>query len=303
MPLRTPPIFAPQTLLEKLSFRLGIDDNTKKVATFTSLALPELKKFAPDVVVAVNGDNQVKFLKKNLKNTKVVVFGHSGIGYHDQKNLNANPDLFIVLSREAETWATKIASNKTKVIYIPNAVDVQRYSKAKAKKLHLPHPIVMVVGALSSYKNISMVIKGVSLTNASLLIIGDGEEQSKISEELSRLVNDFSWIRHVDPIDLPSYYKASDVFCFVPDPQEAFGLVYIEAMATGLPIVASDDKVRRDIIGKKGIYVDPHEPESISQGLIKAYGLGKVDYASKLENYQIDKVVKKIEKAFYELIK
>lgn len=303
MPLRIPPPSAPRSAKDKILFRLKRDENSRAVRSFTARALLELKKFSPDIIIAVNGARQVSFLKKQMKKSKIVVFGHAGIGYHDAQNLRAKPDLFIALSREAQVWGEKLSYKSTKVVYVPNAVDTEVYKKARIKKLKLPHPIVITVGALTGYKNISSVIEAVSKTPCSLLLIGDGEERNSIAQKLSVLANDFSWVRHVDPVDLPSYYKAADVFCFVPDSQEAFGLVYIEAMAAGLPVIASDDAVRRDIVGSKGIFVDPHNPEAIGLAILKACKRGVVDYGSKLEKYGLENVVKKIEHEFYELLK
>lgn len=303
LPLRSAPPVAPQSLPEKMLFRLGIDSNSRLVSTFTSLALPELHKFKPEVIIATNGAVQVKILRKLKPKPKIVVFGRAGIGHHDRSNILARPDLFIALSKKAKNWAQTFCSKRTIVVHIPNPINTQLFTRIKKAKLNLPHPVIMTVGALTKYKNLDSLIDAVKLTNSSLLLVGDGEERSSITAKLSGLANEFSWIHHLDPLELPAYYQAADVFCFVPDKQEAFGRVYLEAMAAGLPIVASNDAVRREIIGSNGIYVDPHDSVSISRGLAKASIVGRVDYASKLRVYQVDTVVKKIEKVFYELIK
>jgi glycosyltransferase involved in cell wall biosynthesis len=224
------------------------------------------------------------------------------MGYHDIGNLRASPDLFVALSPGAERWASTHASGKTRVTMIPNPIDTSEYKKVVPVKLGLPNPVVMVVGALSSYKNISEVIEAIRGTSVSLLLIGDGEEHDKVAAQLATLPNDFRWIHHLDPLELPSYYAAVDVFCFIPDPQEAFGRVYLEAMASGLPIVASDDLVRRGLVGQRGIFVDPHTLESISVGINRALSLGKVDYSHELKPYQLETVIKAIKKELHDLV-
>ena len=62
-PLQAAPPPAPQNLLDKCLFRLGLDTRAHEVATFTHAALPEIAAFAPDIVVAVNGARQVATLR------------------------------------------------------------------------------------------------------------------------------------------------------------------------------------------------------------------------------------------------
>lgn len=54
---------------------------------------------------------------------------------------------------------------------------------------------------------------------------------------------------------MPSIYRSADVFTLCSDSSEAFGIVYLEALASGLPCVVTDDASRHEILGKAGIYV------------------------------------------------
>lgn len=293
------PSVAPKNLVDKLLFRLHLDFESGAVASFTSEAESELIKFDPDIIVAVNGPLQVRILQGLALQAKIVTFGHAGIGYHDKDTLSAKPDLFVALSPASYDWATKLGHRKTKVVYIPNPVVSK---KAKKINLDLPSPVVLTVAALSKYKNVDRVISAVQRTTASYLLIGDGEESDRIAEELSTYPGEFRWIRSLDPTEILSYYKSSDVFCFVPSPQEAFGMVYLEAMAAGLPIVASDDPIRRKLIGEKGIYVDPHNPTDVENGINRALCMGRVDYSEALIPYALKTVVYQIEKELHDLI-
>lgn len=303
MPLDTAPIPAPTSILDKVLFRLHLDDESGRVAEFTKAAIPEIEKFNPDIIVAVNGSLQLRILRGSVGKAKIVVFGHAGIGYHDRHTLKAGPELFVALTPQAEVWARQMAPKSTKVVCIPNPIDLKRFKGVKPSKTNLDKPIVMTVSALSAYKNVLNVISAVRLTPASYLLIGEGEQFANVSKEFSTLANSFLWIKHQDRSQMAPYYAASDVFCFTPDKQESFGMVYLEAMAAGLPIVASDDPIRKKLIGPKGIYVDPRKIEDIAGGINKAVQLKKIDYSKELAEFELKNVTSRIIKEFHALIK
>jgi glycosyltransferase involved in cell wall biosynthesis len=289
-----------KNFFDKILFRLKLDEESGAVAEFSRACVPLLKEFDPDIIVATNGSLQLKVLKGESLRAKIVCFGHAGIGHHDKDTLLAKPDLFVALSQVADTWAKKLALSHTKVVYIPNPVVKDKASKIN---LGLTSPVVLSVGALSSYKNILSVVEASRLAGTSLLIIGDGEESSALESALSTYPHEFRWIKQVEPSDISSYYVSCDVFCFVPDAQEAFGRVYIEAMAGGLPIVASDDPIRRSIVGHQGLFVDPSDHEAIAGAITKASTMGKQDYKEELRPFDLSTVVSQLEKEFHDLIK
>lgn len=302
-PINKAPEAAPKNIFEKLLYRLHLDNESSHVVDFTKAAIPTLIKFAPDIIVAINGPLQVRILSGVSRKAKIAVFGHAGIGYHDKDSIRSQPDLFVALTPPAESWAGKLAKRGTRVVYIPNPIDIQTYKNVSPAPLSLDKPIVLTVSALSAYKNVLNVVSAIKHISTSFLLIGDGEQGSTLSKAFSKLANSFLWVKHLDPSLMPSYYRTADVFCFVPDPQEAFGMVYLEAMVAGLPIVASDDPVRRGIIGQQGIYVDPHNEQEIVSGINQALKLGKLDYSQELKQYELKTIVKRIEKEFHELIK
>lgn len=300
MPQTIAPPAAPRNIVEKILYRLAWDQRSRIVKEFSSACLPHLTKFMPDITVVTNGADQLKIIQKALPDTKTVVFGRAGIGHDDLSNLAHSPNLFVALTQSGADWAVQSCKPATKVVYIPNPL---KLTKAKKIDLNLPKPVILTVGSLTQYKNIPAVIRAVAHYSASFLLIGDGEDSDHISAALSSYPGEFRWLKEVAPAELPAYYHASDIFCFVPDPQEAFGRVYLEAMSAGLPIVASDDPIRREIIGDQGIYVDPKSDHSIQEGLNLAYHKGKLNYKQELKKYQPATVVKNIEKEFYDLIK
>lgn len=294
-------LLAPTNIFEKIRFRLYLDSQSQQIKKFTKSSLVEIKKFNPDIIIPTNGKAQINIIKKHFPNKKIVIFGRAGIGWNDKDNLKTNPDLFISLSQKALEWAEKNKSKKTKVVYIPNPIDTSLFQAPKSIKTKLKKPIVLVVGALTKYKNIDLVIKSVSKTKASLLIMGKGEEELSLKKLAKKYLKGRHEYISSSYEELPKYYKASDVFCFMPDSQEAFGRVYIEAMASGLPIVAPNDSIRKEIIGSQG-YFTSHDSNEISKSINEALKVGKLNYSKELEKFSFEKVVEKIEEELREII-
>jgi len=103
---------------------------------------------------------------------------------------------------------------------------------------------------------------------------------------------------------MPKYYRAANIFTLPSWSYEAFGIVYLEAMASGIPVVATDDELRREIVGDAGILVDPTDLDSYANALKKALS---IDWGNKpriqAEKFDWDKIAKKYEKLFENLIK
>jgi len=104
--------------------------------------------------------------------------------------------------------------------------------------------------------------------------------------------------------DMPSVYRACDVFVFLQRSSEAFGIVYLEAMASGLPVVAADDSARREIVGDAGVFVDDSGNvdglgEAIEKALETDWGMRPRGQA---KNFSWDKIAVQYEKVFNSLL-
>lgn len=259
-----------------------------------------------DVIIPTNGRLQVVFVRKIawLTGAKVIVSGQSGMGWDDRVNLYSFPNTFVALSKQALGWARRV-NPFVKSIYIPNGVDLNKFIfKGPSFKVGLKKPIVLSVGAFTDQKRLDLVISAVAkLENLSLLLVGGGGEKRERLEKLgTKLLGDRFKIITVPFHDMPAVYRSADVFTLPSYSSESFGNVLIEAMATGLPVVATNDAIRREIVGDAGLFVDPTNSEEYANALKKAV---ETKWGNKprlqSEKFSWDKIAQEYQKMFEDL--
>jgi D-inositol-3-phosphate glycosyltransferase len=136
---------------------------------------------------------------------------------------------------------------------VPCGVDLEEFrplDKAEVRRrLGFPEePIVLFVGRIEPLKGIDILVRAVAQVSEDirfcLVVVGGDASAEAEKAELRRLAQELGISRRVaflDAVDhslLPLYYNAADV-CVVPSYSESFGLVALEAMACGTPVVAS----------------------------------------------------------------
>ncbi len=102
-------------------------------------------------------------------------------------------------------------------------------------------------------------------------IVGEGPcagALHRLSRDLN-LANTVTWLGHVPRAELAAEYNRCDVFC-LPSVQEGFGIVLLEAMAAGKPIVAARAAAIPEVV-PQGLLVDPDDPEALAAGIETLY--------------------------------
>lgn len=248
------------------SRKFYLDYWSRKIAQFTMKFIPFLFKEKYDVVIPTNGGWQVLLVRLFtwILRKKMVVQGNAGIGYDDFFQIVCLPDHYIAISPNGFRWATKFLP-WVKKSYIPYGVDLELFQSATSVTVSLKKPIVLCVAAFSPYKQVELLVRAMEkVENASLLVIGQGPLEKELRELGEKLLGTrFLLKTGVTHDKLIGYYKSSDVFSLPSEPSEAFGIVYIEAMAAGLTNVAPDDW-RKEIIGQAGYYVDPTNTDAFA---------------------------------------
>lgn len=262
----------------------------------------------PDIVIPVNGRMQSfkASLGRLIKGYKLLISGHSGMGRDDLWNIIiVKPDVFVALTSVMARWAKKFAWG-SKVVQIPDGVDLKKFTPAGNKlDIKLPKPIILSVGALAWYKHHERVIDAVSrLSEGSLLVAGGGDEKENLENYGKQKLGDRFKIIKARSDQMPEVYRAADVFTLPSWEREAFGMVYIEAMACNIPVVAPDDSSRREIIGNAGIFINTTDADAYAKSITKTleiqWGQKPIEQA---EKFSWEKIAKEYEKVFIDILK
>jgi glycogen(starch) synthase len=114
------------------------------------------------------------------------------------------------------------------------------------------------------------------LANTRLLIVGDGEERAGL-ERLARelgVSDEVVFVGAQEPRNMPAYFAAADVFLFPTERDEATGLVLLQAMASGLPIIASNTAAIPEVVGlaeECAVLVPPGNPGELAAAADRLY--------------------------------
>lgn len=160
---------------------------------------------------------------------------------------------------------------------VPNGVEVARFADAEPIEAIAddPRPTLLFVGRLERRKGLEVLVRAFTRLKAKrpdlrLHVVGDGAERTRCEALLpATLRADVVFHGRVDHDALPRFYRSCDLYVSPALGGESFGIVLLEAMAAGAPIVASDlpgyRSVARD--GGQGRLVPPGEPAALAEAI------------------------------------
>jgi phosphatidylinositol alpha-mannosyltransferase len=189
-------------------------------------------------------------------------------------------DARIAVSPTAREFACKYFPGEYTVI--PNGVDFERFSSCEERVEDMMDGRInlLFVGRLDVRKQVPWLISAFKKVHSRnpdlrLVIVGKG-----FTEPACRLAaqglpgGSIVFKGTVYPQDLPRYYNSAHVFCSVPSGSESFGLVLLEAMAAGKPVIATDIDGYRNVIanGTEGILVRPGDTAALTRAMDRLAG-------------------------------
>jgi glycosyltransferase involved in cell wall biosynthesis len=172
-----------------------------------------------------------------------------------------------------------LAPHLSKVSVIPYGIDITRFSSADPAQVaqiraQYGSPLILFVGQLRYYKGVENLIRAmVQLPGRALLI---GSETTTHRTELDSLARELGVAERViflgeHDADLPAYYHASDVFVLPSiERSEAFGIVQIEAMAAGRPLISTELGTGTSWVNvhrETGLVVPPRDPAVLAEAI------------------------------------
>ncbi len=187
-------------------------------------------------------------------------------------------DARIAVSVPARDFVQKYFPGEYQII--PNGIDTGRFRPGVGpiRALRTPGQMtVLFLGRLEKRKNLSTLLAGYAHARkyrADLRLVVGGEGRSRKSYEewvRDNDVPDVTFLGRLDTEQLPSLYASADVFCNPATGNESFGIVLLEAMASGVPVLASDIPGFRRVIddGVQGRLLPPTDPLAWSSALCR----------------------------------
>lgn len=165
-----------------------------------------------------------------------------------------------------------------KIVVIPNGIDLERFTGNDDRIMLEGDPSILYFGHLQRLKGVDILIQAIAklrseLPNIKLHFVGGGNSRYYAllakKEGVEKHVIFHGWAKQSM---VASYYKSADI-CVFPSRHEGFGIVILEAMASGMPVIASDIPSFREIIsdGIDGRLFKSEDADALSKAVIALY--------------------------------
>jgi phosphatidyl-myo-inositol alpha-mannosyltransferase len=182
----------------------------------------------------------------------------------------------VAVSRAAAAFLRR-ALPDVAVEIVPNGIDVAAWASPTGDVADLPPGRRIVwVHRLDPQKGFPIAVAAFAkvvaeVPDARLVVVGDGRDRETLGL-LTDAVRERVDLLGVLPNDrIPAVHAAGEVLVASATGQESFGISLVEAMAAGLPVVASDIEGYREVVqdGVDGLLVPPRDPEALAAGLVR----------------------------------
>ncbi len=232
-------------------------------------------------------------------------------------------DKIIAVSKATMNYVLRLGADPEKTEVIHNGVDLKRFRPStetrenRRRKLGIANDATVAVTVRRLvYKNgIDTLIESARIAikkNPRLvfLAVGRGPDFSQVRARIQQLGIDenFKLTGFVSDEELPSYYNAADFFILPSKSGEGLPLVALEAMACGLPVIATDvGGIREIMIDGYGEIAPPNDPYSLAEAILNVSNSksasSRTELREKVEKkYSWDQNVRKLAEIYEELI-
>ena len=178
---------------------------------------------------------------------------------------------------------------RSAVTFVPGGVDTHRFTPPGASKdearcrlgLPIAGPLVLTVRRLAARMGLDNLIAAMPHVVRSLpvhphlVIVGQGQHRARLEAQVAALglENDVSFAGFVPDDELPLYYQSADLFVLPTRSLEGFGLITLEAFASGLPVVGTPVGATPELLAQvdRRLILDGSGPEAIATGIVRYF--------------------------------
>jgi rhamnosyl/mannosyltransferase len=172
-----------------------------------------------------------------------------------------------------------LAPHREKLQLVPYGIPLARFQKPDffekpgfSSNTVVPFTLLFV-GRLRYYKGLDYLIRALPQIPARLLVVGIGPMEAEwrgLAQELG-VADRIEWLGETSDAELPAIYHQADLFVLpASHPSEAFGLVQVEAMAAGLPVVCTElgtGTTYVNLAGVTGLVTPPRDPDALASAI------------------------------------
>lgn len=231
-------------------------------------------------------DENEKYLKRN-RNFKINFIVRQLFSYLRIWDVQASkrPDYLIANSKYTQARISKYYRRESEVIYPPvNLLGLPVGDSSNAIEDDSEKPFV-IVSRLSTYKNVKLVVEAFNKLDLPLVVIGDGEERKEIEKIAGPKVDILGWVSDEEKQKILNNSRA-----FIFPVEDDFGIVCVEALNAGLPVIALGKGGAKEIVqeGVTGELFDSPTIEVLADGVRR--------FLENEENYNKEMIKKSAEK-------
>lgn len=252
------------------------------IVTFWARTCLKIRKIKPDIVHAQSlGTAVPALISKRILKIPYAVWGQGSDIYSPDwlTKLTAKPVLknasaALALTEDMKRKMRDICNGDISVV--PNGVDLERFKTSLGAKKGGNAKTIVFVGRLHPVKGVQYLIEAMAIVHremseVELVIVGDGIERSRLEELADKLDlhGNIQFAGQVPQERVPSIMHRADAFV-LPSLSESFGIVNLEAMAAGLPIIATKVGGIPEIVneGVNGYLVNAKRPDEIADRIL-----------------------------------
>ncbi len=178
---------------------------------------------------------------------------------------------FRIAVSQAARWTVGSRMGSQRFEIVPNGANVEHFADAPPAELP-PGRKLLFVGRLEPRKGFRYAVRAFAdlaegFPDVQLVVVGDGPQRTLLRRLEPRTRERVHMLGSVTPAELPTFHAASDIFLAPATGRESFGIILVEAMAAGLPVVASDLPGYSEVVrpGREALLVPPRNANAIAR--------------------------------------